>query len=466
MKQFLSFLLALSLCLTMVVGALADETAVQNTVPSTISNSYVVANAETGQILVQKDMDVQKFPASITKILTAAIALEVGSPSDQYEITYEDVFSYKFPGTTYVALTHDEIVTVEQLLNATLMASANDAANCLGSYVATKMNRTALNDKGEESYVMGFVEILNEKLEEIGCRNTHFTNAHGLHNEDHYTTAEDMVKILRYALSVDGFRDYFGAVSYTMAATNMQPVQRQWGTQSGLFVESNKYYYEGASGAKLGYTDEAGHTMVSVAERDGVELICVILDCAQGNWADHRDTSSLYDYCFNNFDTVTFTADELKQKSVPIYKDNVIYDKATVGVAEDYELQLHKLLNKSSVMFTSNVPGRFYYGEDMKGTLTFTLTKSAVKTVGEAMYTKLGTVPLEIREVPLTEEGPSFMEKVLDVLLLILKALGVLLLVAVVLILILRAYNIRRYKKIKEKRRQRQLERQKEQMKQ
>ncbi len=466
MKQLLSFIMALALCLTMMVGAFADETAVQNTVPSTISNSYVVMNAETGQILVQKDMDVQKYPASITKILTAAIALEVGSPTDQYEITYEDVFSYKFPGTTYVALTHDEVVTVEQLLYGTLMASANDAANCLGSYVATKLNRTALNENGEESYVMGFVEVLNEKLEELGCTNTHFTNAHGLHNEEHYTTAADMAKILQYALNVDGFRDYFGAVSYKMAATNMQPVERPWGTQSGIFVESNKYYYEGATGAKLGYTDEAGHTMVSVAERDGVELICVIMDCAQGNWADHRDTSSLYDYCFNNFETVTFTVDELKQKSVPIYKDNVVYDKATVSVANDYELQLHKLLNKGSVMFASNVPGRFYYGEDMKGTLTFTLTKSAVKTVGEAMYTKLGSVPLVIKEVPLTEEEPSFMDKAMDILVMVLKALGVFLVIAVVLILVLRAYNIRRYKKLREKRRQRQLQRQNEQMKQ
>ncbi len=462
MKRILSMLMALSLSISLSLPALADETAIQNTVPTTVSNAYVVMNTESGQILVQKNMDTKNYPASITKVLTAAIALEVGDPNDRYEITADDVFSYTFPGTTYVALTHDEIVTVDQLLYGTLMASANDAANCLGSYVATKLNRTALNDKGEESYVSGFVEILNEKLEELGCSNTHFTNAHGLHNENHYTTAEDMAKILQYALSVDGFRDYFGAISYTMQPTNMQPQERPWGTQSGLFAESNKYYYEGATGAKLGYTDDAGHTMVSVAERDGVELICVLLNCKQGNWTDHRDTISLYDYCFNNFDTVTFTAEDLKQKSVPIYKESVPYEKAQISVAEDYSLQLHKLLKKSDIRFASNVPGRYLYGENMGGTLSFALTKSALKEIGDAMYTELGSVPLKVTIVPLTEEKPSIMDQAKEIMMSVLKVIVVLFVVLVVAILLLRAYNIRRYKKIREKRRQRQLQRQQE----
>ncbi|MGN0664554.1 MAG: D-alanyl-D-alanine carboxypeptidase family protein [Negativibacillus sp.] len=461
MKQIISLILAFSLCFTMMLAAFAEDTAIQDTAPATVSNAYVVMDTQSGQILVQKNMDEQKFPASITKILTAAIALEVGDPNDQYEITAEDVFSYKFPGTTYVALTHDEVVTVEQLLYATLMASANDAANCLGSYVAHKLGRTAPNADGEESYVQGFVEILNEKLEELGCTGSHFTNAHGLHDEDHYTTARDMAIITKYALSVEGFREYFGALSYTMAPTNMQPESRSWGTQAGLFAESNKYYYEGATGAKLGYTEEAGHTMVSVAKRNDVELLCVLLDCSQGNWTDHRDTASLYDYCFNNFETVLFTQEELRQKSVPVYREGVIYDKVTVNAYSDYYIQLHKLLSKADVKFASNVPGRFLYGESMSGTLSFALTKSALKKAEGAMYTSLGSIPLEIKEVPLTEEKePGLSEKILSLFLTVLKVLVVLFVVLVLLILILRAYNIRRYRKIREKRRQRQRERQ------
>ena len=202
--------------------------------------------------------------------------------------------------------------------------------------------------------------------------------------------------------------------------------------------------------------------MVSIAERDGIELICVVMDCKQGNWADHRDTISLYDYCFNNFDTVTFTVDDLKQKSVPIYKESVPYEKAQISVAEDYELQLHKLLKKSDVRFASNVPGRYLYGDRMSGTLSFALTKSAMKEVGDAMYTELGSVPLKVTVVPLAEEKPSMMAQIGSYLLSVLKVVAVLFVVLVVLILLLRAYNIRRYKKIREKRRQRQLQRQQE----
>ncbi len=479
MKKILSLLMALSLTisLSLPVAATAptapatsttstattttteEKPAIQTKKPETVAGAYVVMDAKSGQILVEKDMNKKLSPASITKILTAAIALEVGDPTDTYEITADDVFSYKFPGTTYVALTHDEIVTVEQLLYGTLMASANDAANCLGSYVATKLNRTALNAEGKESYVSGFVEILNEKLKEIGCTDTHFTNAHGLYNEDHYTTAADMAKITQYALSQDGFEEYFGAVSYKMAPTNKQPQERSWGTQSGLFVESNQYYYEGATGAKLGYTDESGHTMVSVASRKGVELICVIMDCQQGNWADHKDTANLYDYCFDNFSTVTFTSAELKQRTVPVYKDNVIYEKAKITSNSDHSLQLHKSLSKKDILMTSDAPGRYFDGESKKANLNFTLSKSALKKIGDAMYTELGSIGLDVEVVPLVEKSNSFSAKVLNFILLLLKVFAVIVLVLVVLVLVLRYYNIRRYRRIKEQRKRRQMER-------
>lgn len=462
MKRILSLVLAFSLCLTFSLAAFAEEKAVSTTAPSTVSKAYVVMDVDSGQVLLEKNQNEKKYPASITKILTAAIALEVGDPKDQYVITADDVFSYHFPGTTYVALTHDEVVTVDQLLNASLLASANDAANCLGSYVATKLGRSALNAEGKESYVSGFVEILNEKLQELGCTGSHFTNAHGLHDENHYTTAYDMALILRYALNVPGFRDYFGAESYTMAPTNMQPESRSWGTQSGLFIPSNKYYYEGATGAKLGYTDDAGHTMASVVKRGDSELLCILLDCGQGNWADHRDSASLYDYCFDNFQKVTFSVEELKQRSIPIYKDNVIVEKAQVQPASDYSLQLHKSLSKSDVRSSSDAPGRFFDGESQTVNLRFSLSKSALKKVEGGMYTDLGSLRLQVKAVPLEEPKPSLGETLMAIGLKALKVLGIVFVVLVVVILLLRIYNVRRYRKIRERRRQRELQRRRE----
>lgn len=462
MKKFLALVMAFMISLTITLTVFADEAAVQSSVPVTVSTAYAVMNAETGQVLVQKNLDEKRYPASITKILTAAIALEVGDPKDKYVITKDDVFSYTFPGTTYVALTHDEVVTVEQLLYGTLMVSANDAANCLGSYVAKKLGRTALNANGEESYVQGFVEIINEKLEELGCTNTHFTNAHGLHNEEHYTTARDMAIITQYALGVEGFRDYFGALTYTMEPTNMQPQQRFWRSQTGIFNKNGQYYYEGATGAKLGYTDDASHTMVTVAERDGIELISVVLDCKQGNDVDHKDSKLLLDYCFNNFENVTFTKSELKQKSVPIYREGVIYDKVTVTASGDYKLQLHKLLSKADITFASNIPGRFLYGDELKGSLKFSLTKSAQKEIGDAMYTELGVMPLVLKEAPVEVEKKSVsLTEIFDKIKIILKPIGIVFGALVLVILVLRAYNKRRYRKIMEQRKKREAQRQK-----
>ena len=121
MKKVLSFALSMVLLFGSSLLALPAAAAIQTekslqAIPSTVSGAYIVMDAKTGQILIEKNMDQQEYPASITKILTAAMALEVGDPSDLYTITQEDVFSYKFPGTTYVALTHDEVVPVEALL--------------------------------------------------------------------------------------------------------------------------------------------------------------------------------------------------------------------------------------------------------------------------------------------------------------------------------------------------------------
>ena len=462
MQKIISCLLAAFLCMNMAVAVFASQPAknkenpVQNTVPAVSSDAFVVMDSQTGQVLIEKNMHKKEFPASITKILTGAMALELGDPKDQYVITEEDVFSYKFPGTTYVALTHDEVVTVEQLLYATLMMSANDGANCLGSYVAQKCDKGEMDENGSVSNVKGFVTMMNEKLKKIGAVNTHFTSAHGLHDPEHVTTAYDMALITKYALSVDGFRQYFGATSYTMAPTNMQPEERKWGTQAGIFTPSNKYYYKGASGAKLGYTDEAGHTMVTVAERDGREVICVLLGCRKGDWTDHKETISLLDYCFNNFESVVFTPDDLKQKTVPVYKDGEIYEKARITPYGEYRIQLHKLLSKQDIKFTSNAPGRFQFGEDMKISLSFAMSKAAQKKVEGAMYSELGNLPMKVEVVPLVEEkektGFDF-SKVRAAVLEVLKVAGIIFLALVVLILILRAYNIRKYRKLAAKRR-------------
>ena len=142
-------------------------------------------------------------------------------------------------------------------------------------------------------------DFLYRTAQEIGAVNSHFTNAHGLHNKEHYTTAYDMALITRWALGIDGFRDLFGATYYSVPPTNKQPIQRNIGTHHMMLVTS-KYFYEGTTGGKLGWTPEAHHTMVTLAERDGLELICVVMD-SRTQYEKFKDATKLLDYCFENF---------------------------------------------------------------------------------------------------------------------------------------------------------------------
>ncbi|MBQ4538145.1 MAG: D-alanyl-D-alanine carboxypeptidase [Oscillospiraceae bacterium] len=248
------------------------------------SQSFVVMEAKSGQVLLSQGADTKKYPASITKILTCGIALQNGDPTDKHTMTYKATHSID-PGSTHIALTEEEIVTVNDLLQATMIESANDAANGLAEYISGDIDN--------------FPELMNQTAQEIGAVNSHFTNAHGLHNKEHYTTAYDMALITRWALGIDGFRDLFGATYYSVPPTNKQPIQRNIGTHHMMLVTS-KYYYEGTTGGKLGWTPEAHHTMVTLAERDGLELICVVMD-SRTQYEKFKDATKLLDYCFENF---------------------------------------------------------------------------------------------------------------------------------------------------------------------
>ena len=156
-------------------------------VPATASQTSVVIDAATGQVLVEKGMDQMMYPASITKIMTVLLALENSDPDKIHTMSYEATHSID-PNSTHIALTEGEQLTLRDLMYATMVASANDAANGIAECVAGSIDQ--------------FVAMMNEKAKEIGAVHTHFANANGLHNTDHYTTAYDMALITKYALKI------------------------------------------------------------------------------------------------------------------------------------------------------------------------------------------------------------------------------------------------------------------------
>lgn len=185
--------------------------------------------------------------------------------TQQVTVSPDAVYSLE-AGSSHVALQPGEVVSLNDLFHATILASANDAANVLAEYTAGSME--------------AFVELMNAKAAELGLAGTHFVNANGLHSADHYTTPYDMARLTQWAMTVPGFSELFGATSYTMQPTNKQEQERLFGTDNCMLV-TNKYQYEGTTGGKSGWTEEAGYTMVETVTRSGRSLICVVMGSAK-----------------------------------------------------------------------------------------------------------------------------------------------------------------------------------------
>lgn len=443
----------------------ANKTA-ENTataLPAINSDSYIVMNAETGQVLISKNPDKKQYPASITKILTTAIALNYVDPESDYTVTTEDVFptypnEYKFSDGTYVAITQDEVVKVRDLLYGTMIQSANDTANALADCAAKLANRSVTLEDGSTSYTGGFVEMMNEKAKELGCVNSNFVNPHGLYNENQYTTAYDMALITRYALTTPDFLQYFSQTEYTMEPTNKQPQPRNWGrVKEGMMEPSNENYYEGTIGVKLGYLTESNHTGVSVVERDGVRLICVALNCTGSNaYAVQKDMINLFDYCYNNFTPVTYTAAELAHENykTPVYdkrgEGSTLIGTATYSTDSDFTVLIHKNYTKDDIVMTSDIPGRYYQDEDMPSTLTFSMNPTTTADASQYMVPNMAALKLQVKVVTFSEieaQKQAARKELFNKIFNVIKIILIIFLVLVVLLLILRIHNKRKYKK-------------------
>ncbi|MDQ0340716.1 D-alanyl-D-alanine carboxypeptidase (penicillin-binding protein 5/6) [Caldalkalibacillus uzonensis] len=241
------------------------------------AEGIVLMDAKTGQVLYSKNAEQPFYPASITKIMTAILALESGR-LDEMVVTSE-LARHAIGNRIYLA--EGEEKPLIDLVYGIMLNSGNDAAIAIAEHLGGS--------------VEGFAEMMNAKAKEIGALETHFVNPHGLHDDDHYTTAMDMAKIAQYALQNPLFRE--------IVTTKTMPwFGEEW--HSNL-VNTNRllWDYEGTTGIKTGYTSAAGQTFVASAERDGTELIVVLLKAThrQNLW---QEAAALLDYGFEHYQTV------------------------------------------------------------------------------------------------------------------------------------------------------------------
>lgn len=266
--------------------------------PLTNSGAACLMDADTGAILFDANMDEQRYPASITKVMTALLVAENRQPTDT--VTFgEQAVSESIPGNARIDVQLGETITVEDALHAVLLASANEVCTQLAIDIAGS--------------VEAFADMMNERAAALGCTNTHFTNPNGLPDPNHYTTAHDMALIMQEAIKNETFLRVESDLSYTIQPTNMTAAPRQLQNHHVmLFQDDPTYGYQGAFAGKTGYTDEAHNTLVTAAKRNNVTLICVVLTCDNLDYI--TDTRSLFDYGFNNF--THYTLKDTKKESL------------------------------------------------------------------------------------------------------------------------------------------------------
>lgn len=258
------------------------------------SEAAVLMDSTTGKVIYDKDSKAHKFPASTTKILTAILTIENCDNLDETVVVDFDSIDMVPSGYTVAALQVGEEITVKQLLQVLLIHSANDAANVLAKHIGGSIE--------------GFADMMNKKAEEIGCKDSHFTNPSGKHDEKHYTTAYDLALIMNYCMKNPTFRSISESKSCIIPATNKYS-ERVFTNSNELLVldtreVSSNYYYPYAIAGKTGYTAEAKNCLVSVAKKDDLELICVVLGALrtdEGLSARFIDTKQLFEYGYTNY---------------------------------------------------------------------------------------------------------------------------------------------------------------------
>lgn len=243
--------------------------------PSVNTNAEAAAliDVSSGRILYSHNGDKPLRIASLTKIMTAIVAIEAGSLSDKVKVS---VRAYGVEGSS-IYLRLGEEMNLEHMLYGLMLRSGNDAATAIAEHIGGS--------------VEGFVVMMNDKAEQIGMTQTHFENPHGLDSKQHYSSANDMALLAAYALQNPVFRNIVKTPSITVP-NSYESWDHRWRNKNKMLI-----LYEGADGVKTGFTKLSNRTLVSSATRNGQQLAAVTLNDGS-DWMDH---AKLLDYGFKNY---------------------------------------------------------------------------------------------------------------------------------------------------------------------
>lgn len=271
------------------------------TVPDTShAEAVLLMDMKTGRIIYSKNITKKLYPASLTKMMTAILALESDKMGDTVEIPYEAIKSVDILEESNIGLLVGEKLTMTDLLNSMLIASANDSSNVIAYHVAGSMEE--------------FTDMMNSKAKELGMKNTNFVNACGIHNDDHYTTVEDMAILARYCMENESFREIVKKATYHIAPTEKYKYDRNLNNTNMFLGQafSPTHVYSPCTGIKTGTTEAAGNCLVSSASHNDMDLLCVVMKAKNENDREkaysYTISRALFDFGFNNYESGVLAA--------------------------------------------------------------------------------------------------------------------------------------------------------------
>lgn len=293
--------------------------------------SCILIEANTGKILYEKNSNDVRFPASTTKIMTAILTVENCNLDDVATVSHNAVYSIPYD-YTHASLKEGEELTIEQLLYALMIPSANDAAIVLAEHISGSVEE--------------FAKLMNKRAEELGCKNTHFVNPNGIHSKDHTSTSYDLALMGKFAMQNSIIRKIVSTTQFTLPATNKySKTDRIFNNSNDLLNTYSRYYYEGTTGVKTGYTGEAGNCIIASTKKNDFEVILVVLGGESTNTGlsqRYLDCKTLFDYAFNNYSLKT-----LNEK-------NAVLKQITVRGATEETQNLNVLIKDKIEIFSEN----------------------------------------------------------------------------------------------------------------
>ncbi len=300
LKKIFCLVLAAVLCCTPALAAPAP-------VHEVAAKGAILYELNTDTVLLEQDADMKLYPASTTKLLTALVALEYGNPQDVVTVTSEAIDGLYELGSASYLLNGEEIAFMD-LMRYLLIGSGNDAANALAIHVSGS--------------VENFVELMNNTAKELGCENTHFTNPHGLHNEEHYTTARDLLEICKAAMANETIAQMVAEDEVILPVTNKHDRTTTKYTTNHLISNKStgEYYYEGAIGVKTGFTTPAGMCLVGACVKGDYTYYTVVLGAEKIDGVDGRfaETIKLFNWGAANWSQQVMLSSSEPIAEVPV----------------------------------------------------------------------------------------------------------------------------------------------------